>query len=80
MGKSRRMTNDDLQRDVAAELSWDPKVDRQEIVVSADAGTITMYGTVAPGSPRMTRVWLIPSRTVSSRRSSARHSSKRSTS
>ena len=41
------MTNDELQRDVAAELSWDPKVDGQEIVVSAEAGTITLCGTVA---------------------------------
>jgi len=41
------MTNDELQRDVAAELSWDPKVDSQEIVVSAEAGTITLCGTVA---------------------------------
>jgi len=41
------MTNDELQRDVTAELSWDPKVDSQEIVVSADAGTITLCGTVA---------------------------------
>ena len=41
------MTNDELERDVAAELSWDPKVDGQEIVVSAEAGTITLCGTVA---------------------------------
>jgi osmotically-inducible protein OsmY len=41
------MTNDELQRDVAAELSWDPKVDSQEIAVSADAGTITLRGSVA---------------------------------
>ena len=41
------MTNDELQRDVTAELSWDPKVDSQEIVVSADVGTITLCGTVA---------------------------------
>lgn len=41
------MTNDELRRDVAAELSWDPKVDSQEIVVSANVGTITLCGTVA---------------------------------
>ena len=41
------MTNDELQREVAAELSWDPKVDGQEIVVSAEGGTITLCGTVA---------------------------------
>jgi osmotically-inducible protein OsmY len=41
------MTNDELERDVAAELSWDPKVDSQDIAVSADVGTITLRGTVA---------------------------------
>ena len=40
------MTDDDLQRDVAAELSWDPKVDSEAIAVSADAGTVTLRGTV----------------------------------
>ena len=40
------MTNDDLQLDVAAELSWDPKVDSQAIAVSADEGTVTLRGTV----------------------------------
>ncbi|MGO9784049.1 MAG: BON domain-containing protein [Streptosporangiaceae bacterium] len=40
------MTNDDLQLDVAAELSWDPKVDSQAIAVSADDGTVTLRGTV----------------------------------
>ena len=40
------MTNDDLQLDVAAELSWDPKVDSQEIAVTADDGAVTMRGTV----------------------------------
>ncbi len=40
------MTNDDLQLDVAAELSWDPKVDSQEIAVSADDGAVTLRGTV----------------------------------
>jgi osmotically-inducible protein OsmY len=41
------MTNDDLQLDVAAELSWDPKVDSQAIAVSADDGAVTLRGTVA---------------------------------
>jgi osmotically-inducible protein OsmY len=41
------MTNDELQGDVAAELSWDPRVDSQEIAVSADAGAITLRGSVA---------------------------------
>jgi osmotically-inducible protein OsmY len=40
------MTNDDLQLDVAAELSWDPKVDSQAIAVSADDGAVTLRGTV----------------------------------
>ena len=40
------MTNNDLQLDVAAELSWDPKVDSQEIAVSADDGAVTLRGTV----------------------------------
>ena len=47
------MTNDDLQLDVAAELSWDPKVDSQEIAVSADNGAVTLRGTV--GSFRQKR-------------------------
>ena len=38
--------NDDLQLDVAAELSWDPKVDSKAIAVSADDGTVTLRGTV----------------------------------
>jgi osmotically-inducible protein OsmY len=40
------MTNNDLQLDVAAELSWDPKVDSQAIAVSADDGAVTLRGTV----------------------------------
>lgn len=40
------MTDDDLRLDVAAELSWDPKVSGAAIVVSADAGAITLHGTV----------------------------------
>jgi osmotically-inducible protein OsmY len=44
------MTDDQLQADVAAELSWDPKVDGKAIAVSADGGTVTLRGTV--GSPR----------------------------
>ena len=39
------MTDDDLRFDVSAELSWDPKVSSKAIVVSADAGTITLEGT-----------------------------------
>jgi osmotically-inducible protein OsmY len=40
------MTNDDLQLDVAAELSWDPKVDSRAIAVSADDGAVALRGTV----------------------------------
>jgi osmotically-inducible protein OsmY len=40
------MTDDQLQADVAAELSWDPKVDGKAIAVSADGGTVTLRGTV----------------------------------
>jgi osmotically-inducible protein OsmY len=47
------MANDDLQLDVAAELSWDPKVDSQAIAVSADDGAVTLRGTV--GSVREKR-------------------------
>ena len=40
------MTNDQLQLDVTAEMSWEPKVDSAAIMVSADRGTITLRGTV----------------------------------
>jgi osmotically-inducible protein OsmY len=40
------MTNDDLQLDVTAELSWDPKLDSKAIAVSADDGAVTLRGTV----------------------------------
>jgi osmotically-inducible protein OsmY len=41
------MTDDDLQRRVAAELSFDPEVDSGAIDVWADGGTVTLRGTVA---------------------------------
>jgi osmotically-inducible protein OsmY len=41
------MTDDELRRQVAAELSWDPQVDGEAIEVSADGGVITLHGTVA---------------------------------
>jgi osmotically-inducible protein OsmY len=44
------MTDDDLRREVAAELCWDPQVDSAAIEVSAADGTVTLRGTVA--SPR----------------------------
>ena len=40
------MTDDDLQRDVAAELRWDPQVDSGAIEVSAADGMVTLRGTV----------------------------------
>ena len=40
------MTDDELRRQVAAELSWDPQVDSEVIEVSADSGTVTLLGTV----------------------------------
>jgi osmotically-inducible protein OsmY len=47
------MTNAHLQADVVAELFWDPKVDSEEIAVSAELGTVTLRGTV--GSFRQKR-------------------------
>jgi osmotically-inducible protein OsmY len=41
------MTDDDLRRDVAAELCWDPQVDSAAIEVSAAGGMVTLRGTVA---------------------------------
>jgi osmotically-inducible protein OsmY len=41
------MKDDDLWRHVAAELSWDPRVDSDAIEVSAASGTITLRGTVS---------------------------------
>jgi osmotically-inducible protein OsmY len=38
--------DDHLQRDVAAELSWDPRV-AAAITVSVDGGVVTLHGTVA---------------------------------
>ena len=40
------MTDDELRRQVAAELCWDPRVDSNVIEVSADTGTVTLRGTV----------------------------------
>jgi osmotically-inducible protein OsmY len=41
------MTDEDLRRDVAAELHWDPQVDSAAIEVSAASGMVTLRGTVA---------------------------------
>ena len=40
------MTDEQLQADVVAELFWDPRVGSKAIAVSADAGTVTLHGTV----------------------------------
>ena len=40
------MTDEQLQADVVAELFWDPRVSSEAIAVSADAGTVTLRGTV----------------------------------
>ena len=47
------MSNDDLERSVADELFWDPKVDSAAIAVSAEDGLVTLRGTV--GSFRQKR-------------------------
>ncbi len=41
------MTDDDLRREVAAELCWDPRVNSAAIEVSAASGMVTLRGTVA---------------------------------
>ncbi|HET9969585.1 MAG TPA: BON domain-containing protein [Streptosporangiaceae bacterium] len=40
------MMDDDLRRDVAAELRWDPQVDSAAIEVSAAGGVVTLRGAV----------------------------------
>jgi osmotically-inducible protein OsmY len=47
------MTNEELARNVAAELAWDPKVDGDLIDVVADDGEVLLRGTV--GSFRQKR-------------------------
>ncbi len=47
------MSNQDLINDVIDELVWDPKLDADEIAVSADDGVVTLRGTV--GSLRKKR-------------------------
>jgi osmotically-inducible protein OsmY len=41
------MKDDDLRRDVAAELSWDPQADSEAIEIAAASGVVTLRGTVA---------------------------------
>jgi len=40
------MTNEELEIKVTDELFWDPKVNNESIVVSADDGTVTLRGAV----------------------------------
>jgi osmotically-inducible protein OsmY len=40
------MANDRLRAEVAAELSWDPRVDGTDIAVSVEGGRVTLHGTV----------------------------------
>jgi osmotically-inducible protein OsmY len=40
------MSNDELQRSVTEELTWDPKVDSNVIDVSVEEGVVTLRGTV----------------------------------
>jgi len=47
------MANDRLRTRAAAELSWDPRVDSQDITVSAEGGMVALHGTV--GSFRQKR-------------------------
>jgi|SRR5215467_2202084 len=47
------MTDDELRLDVAAELFWDPKLNAEQVAVSAKNGTVTLRGTV--GSFRQKR-------------------------
>jgi osmotically-inducible protein OsmY len=51
--EGKKMTNDRLRAQVAAELGWNPKVDSKDITVSADGGMVTLHGTV--GSCRQKR-------------------------
>jgi osmotically-inducible protein OsmY len=44
--EEKKMTNDRLRAEVAAELSWDPKVDGTDITVSVEGGRVTLHGTV----------------------------------
>ena len=40
------MRNEELERSVAAELLWDPKVHSDAVAVAAENGTVTLRGTV----------------------------------
>src|SRR5215469_5908387 len=44
--EGEKMMNDRLRAEVAAELTWNPKVDSKDITVSAEGGMVTLHGTV----------------------------------
>ena len=44
--RSLRKADTELQRDVSAELKWDPRVREEEIAVAAKDGVVTLAGTV----------------------------------
>jgi osmotically-inducible protein OsmY len=56
------MSNEELQRRVGDELSWDPEVDDAAIAVSASDGVVTLRGTV--GSHREKRAAATAARRV----------------
>jgi osmotically-inducible protein OsmY len=40
------MSNEELRKNVADELFWDPKIDSSSIAVATDSGKVTLRGTV----------------------------------
>ena len=44
--EGEKMTNDRLRAKVAAELTWNPRVDSTDITVSVEGGVVTLHGTV----------------------------------
>ena len=40
------MNNTELERSVAEELFWDPRIDSRFVAVSADNGVVTLRGTL----------------------------------
>jgi osmotically-inducible protein OsmY len=44
--ETKKMTNEELRKNVTDELFWDPKIDSSSIAVGTDGGTVTLRGTV----------------------------------
>ena len=63
VGETMTNNNLNLQANVAAELSWDPRVDSERIAVSAVGGFVTLRGTV--GCARQKRAAQLAARRVS---------------